>query len=45
MKNHAIDYVQDELSTIDALLSGLQPESGEISATIEQLKSTLDRTE
>lgn len=45
IKNHATHYVQDELSTIDALLSDMQPESEEIALTIERLKSTLDRTE
>ena len=43
IKNHAISYVRDELSTIDALLSDIQPESGELSVTIEELKKTLDR--
>ncbi len=42
IKNHAADYVREELSTIDALLSNVQPETEDISRTIEVLRQRLD---
>lgn len=45
IKDHAMGYVRDELSTIDALLSGMEPRTENISVTIEELKGTLNHTD
>jgi GTP-binding protein EngB required for normal cell division len=42
MKDHAMEYVRDELSTIDALLSDMEPQTEDISAVIEELKGSLE---
>ena len=44
MNDQAMEYVRDELSTIDALLSDVEPQTEKIFATIEELKRMLDRT-
>lgn len=42
MENHAMEYVRDELSTIDALLSNMEPQAERISAVINELKAELE---
>ncbi len=42
VRDQAMEYVKDELSTIDALLSGMQSRTGSTSTMIEELKQTLD---
>ena len=44
IKEQATGYVKDELSTIDALLSGMEPQTEKITAVIEELKGMLDQT-
>ncbi len=39
-----MEYVRNELSTIDGLLSDVEPQTEKIFATIEELKRMLDRT-
>jgi len=41
VKDQAMGYVTDELSTIDALLSNIEPDTGKISAAIEALTGML----
>ena len=45
IKDHAMGYVRDELSTIDALLSGMEPRTENISVAIEELKGTLNHAD
>lgn len=42
MKKQALKYVQDELATIEALLSRAQGQTEEIQRTIEELKEQLE---
>jgi hypothetical protein len=43
MKKQALKYVQDELATIEALLSRAQGQTEEIRRMIEELKEQLER--
>jgi len=43
MKKQALKYVEDELETIEALLSRTQGQSGEIRRTIDELRDQLRR--
>jgi GTP-binding protein EngB required for normal cell division len=43
MKKQALNYVQDELATIEALLSRAQGQTEEIQRTVEELKGQLER--
>lgn len=42
IRDQAMEYVKDELATIDALLSGMQSQTGSTAAMIKELKQTLD---
>ncbi len=42
MKKQALKYVQDELATIESLLSGAQGQTEEIQRTIEELKKIME---
>ncbi|MEN6617503.1 MAG: dynamin family protein, partial [Syntrophorhabdus sp.] len=44
IRDQALQYVRDELSAIDALISQGEPEAKNIAAEIAQLKDILDRT-
>ena len=41
VNDQAMEFVKDELATIDTLLSGMETETGTISAAIEELKGML----
>jgi GTP-binding protein EngB required for normal cell division len=43
VKDQALRYVADELSTIDALLSSIEPDTEKISGAIEELKGMLEQ--
>ena len=43
MKKQALEYVQDELATIESLLSRSHGQTEEIRRTIEELKERLER--
>ncbi len=45
MKDHALGYVRDELSTIDALLSNMEPQTRKILDVIEELKGVSDHAD
>jgi GTPase Era involved in 16S rRNA processing len=44
IKKQALDYVRNELSTIDALLSSMETQTEKISAAKEELKGMLEQT-
>ncbi|HVN97417.1 MAG TPA: dynamin family protein [Syntrophorhabdaceae bacterium] len=44
VKEQAMGYARDELATIDALLSNMEPQMEKISAEIEELKGMLEQT-
>jgi GTP-binding protein EngB required for normal cell division len=45
MNDHALEYVRDELSTIDALLSNVEPQTEKVLSVIEELKEIVNHSD